>query len=327
MHCTAVTRPDEAGRLNNSRILKATAKGAHVFEIGAPGRRGDAGAGAVPSDIEMPRLHGLTPFTGTSLDRVLRNMGVDTVVAIGNSINIGVLGLVLSAVDLGYQVVVPRDAVAAVPAEYGEQVLANTIALLATIVSSDDLVDHLGRERLTHRFHPRSTDIARGSTAMTVTSFDDYPVHQSADWIANVGTSDRNFYDRYYFNALDTDGQFMAVFGLGQYPNLGTTDAFVTVRRGEQQHVVRGLAAARRPGRHAGRAAARRGPRAAQAAALRVRADRARRRRRPHLGGRSAPRSPSPTSSSATAPASRSTPSAWPRWARGAAPSSSPARS
>ena len=88
----------------------------------------------------MPRLHGLTPFTGTSLDRVLRNMGVDTVVAIGNSINIGVLGLMLSAVDLGYQVVVPRDAVAAVPAEYGEQVLANTIALLATIVSSDDLV-------------------------------------------------------------------------------------------------------------------------------------------------------------------------------------------
>ena len=139
VHCTAVTRPDEAGRLNNSRILKATAKGAHVFEIGAPGAEVMPELEPVPSDIEMPRLHGLTPFTGTSLDRVLRNMGVDTVVAIGNSINIGVLGLVLSAVDLGYQVVVPRDAVAAVPAEYGEQVLANTIALLATIVSSDDL--------------------------------------------------------------------------------------------------------------------------------------------------------------------------------------------
>ena len=65
---------------------------------------------------------------------------------------------------------------------------------------------------------------------MTVTSFDDYPVHQSADWIANVATSDRNFYDRYYFNALDTNGEFMAIFGLGQYPNLGTTDAFITVR-------------------------------------------------------------------------------------------------
>ena len=74
---------------------------------------------------------------------------------------------------------------------------------------------------------------------MSVTSWDDFPVHQSANWIAHPATSDRNFYDRYYFNAFDTGGQFMAVFGLGQYPNLGTTDAFVTVRLGEQQHVVR----------------------------------------------------------------------------------------
>ena len=140
VHCTAVTRPDEAGRLNNSRILKATAKGAHVFEIGTPGAEVMPQLEPSPSDVEMPRLHGLTPFTGTSLDRVLRNMGIDTVIAVGNSVNIGVLGLVLSAVDLGYQVVVPRDAVAAVPAEYGEMVLAHTISLLATVVSSDDLV-------------------------------------------------------------------------------------------------------------------------------------------------------------------------------------------
>ena len=74
---------------------------------------------------------------------------------------------------------------------------------------------------------------------MTVTPWDDYPVHQSSNWIAHVATSDRNFYDRYYFNVLDTQGRFMVVMGLGQYPNLGTTDAFVTVRVGEKQHVVR----------------------------------------------------------------------------------------
>ena len=74
---------------------------------------------------------------------------------------------------------------------------------------------------------------------MTVTPWDDYPVHQSSDWIAHVATSDRNFYDRYYFNVLDTQGRFMIVMGLGQYPNLGTTDAFATVRIGEKQHVVR----------------------------------------------------------------------------------------
>jgi hypothetical protein len=74
---------------------------------------------------------------------------------------------------------------------------------------------------------------------MTVTPWDDYPVHQSSNWIAHVATSDRNFYDRYYFNVLDTQGRFMVVMGLGQYPNLGTTDAFATVRVGEKQHVVR----------------------------------------------------------------------------------------
>lgn len=76
-------------------------------------------------------------------------------------------------------------------------------------------------------------------TGPMVSSWDDYPVHQTADWIAHVGTSDRNFYDRYYFNAFDTGGEFMAVMGLGQYPNLGVTDAFVTVRVGDEQHLVR----------------------------------------------------------------------------------------
>jgi len=140
VHCTAVTRPDEAGRLNNARILKATAKGAHAFDIGTPGAEVMPELEPSDADVEMPRLHGLTPFTGTSLDRVLRNMGVDTVVAVGNSLNIGVLGLALSAVDLGYQVVVPTDAVAGVPFEYGEQVLANTMSLIATLVTSEDLV-------------------------------------------------------------------------------------------------------------------------------------------------------------------------------------------
>ena len=87
----------------------------------------------------MPRLHGLTPFTATSLDQTLRNLGVTTVVAIGVSLNIGVLGLALSAVDLGYQVVIVTDAVAGVPLAYGHQILDGTLGLLATMISSEDL--------------------------------------------------------------------------------------------------------------------------------------------------------------------------------------------
>jgi len=139
VHCTVVTRPDRAGRLDNCRILAASAKGADAFLVGSPGAEVMPELEPAPEDVEMPRLHGLTPFTGTSLDRVLRNMGVSTVVATGNSVNIGVLGLVLSAVDLGYQVVVPSDAVAGVPTSYTEAVLDNTISLLATLTTADEL--------------------------------------------------------------------------------------------------------------------------------------------------------------------------------------------
>ena len=83
----------------------------------------------------------MTPFTSTPLDQMLRNMRVTTVVATGNSVNIGVLGLVLTAVDLGYQGVVPRDAVAGVPASYADAVIDNTIAMLATVTTTNDLIE------------------------------------------------------------------------------------------------------------------------------------------------------------------------------------------
>jgi hypothetical protein len=73
----------------------------------------------------------------------------------------------------------------------------------------------------------------------SLSSWDDYPVHQVADTIRHVGTSDRNFYDRYYFNMHGSTDELFMVMGLGQYPNLGVTDTFVCVRRGELQHVVR----------------------------------------------------------------------------------------
>jgi hypothetical protein len=48
--------------------------------------------------------------------------------------------LVFDAVNRSYQVVVPSDAVAGTPAEYGWQVIDNCLRLLATVVTTDDLV-------------------------------------------------------------------------------------------------------------------------------------------------------------------------------------------
>ena len=72
-----------------------------------------------------------------------------------------------------------------------------------------------------------------------LSSMDDYPLHQNADPIRLVGTSDRNFYDRYYFNLHNCSGEIFMVLGMGQYPNLAVQDAFAVVRRGRQHKVVR----------------------------------------------------------------------------------------
>ena len=74
---------------------------------------------------------------------------------------------------------------------------------------------------------------------MSISSWDDYPVHQTAEYIRHPATSDRNFYDRYYFNLHGSSDEVMTIFGLGQYPNLGVTDAFIAVGTKEKHRVVR----------------------------------------------------------------------------------------
>lgn len=55
----------------------------------------------------------------------------------------------------------------------------------------------------------------------------------------HVATSDRNVFDRYYFNAHDRTGDVFLITGLGVYKNLGVIDAFATVRVGDRQLTVR----------------------------------------------------------------------------------------
>ena len=68
---------------------------------------------------------------------------------------------------------------------------------------------------------------------------DEYPLHQAPYSLAYAASSDRNFYDRCYLNAHDRTGEVFLITGLGQYPNIGVTDAFACVRRGDKQFTVR----------------------------------------------------------------------------------------
>ncbi|MGO8876158.1 MAG: hypothetical protein ACLQNG_10405 [Acidimicrobiales bacterium] len=67
---------------------------------------------------------------------------------------------------------------------------------------------------------------------------DEYPVHQVPLSMAYVATSDRNAYDRCYVNAHNRTGELFLVAGMGVYPNLGVTDAFVTVMRNGRQSTL-----------------------------------------------------------------------------------------
>ncbi len=160
VHATVRHRADGIGEQNDNRLFALLARrreltGHSPTEDGRPGAElvpeitagptppvpaGGASPGVPAADIEVPRCTGVTPFTGTELDALLRRLGVTTIVLVGVSLNLGVVGAALTAVDLGYRVTVVSDAVIGLPVDYGQAVLANTCAMIATIVTTDELL-------------------------------------------------------------------------------------------------------------------------------------------------------------------------------------------
>jgi nicotinamidase-related amidase len=138
-YLTVARRADSGGGTANCMLLALGRKGEPLL----PGSQRQAVVDALApqeNDYVLTRFHGVTPFHGTELDSLLRNLGVRTVVATGVSVNVGVLGLTIEAVNSGYQVVLPRQAVTGTPDEYVDAVLTHTLRLLATIPSVDDVV-------------------------------------------------------------------------------------------------------------------------------------------------------------------------------------------
>lgn len=70
---------------------------------------------------------------------------------------------------------------------------------------------------------------------------DDFPVHQTPEPIAHVATSDRNAYDRTWFNGYSADGSRYFALGMAIYPLRGILDcAFSVVEQGGRQHAFFG---------------------------------------------------------------------------------------
>jgi hypothetical protein len=70
-----------------------------------------------------------------------------------------------------------------------------------------------------------------------LTKGDDFPIHQTPEPIAFSGT-DRNFYDRYFFNGYQSDGSGFFAIAFGIYPHLNVADAHFSVVRDDVQYCL-----------------------------------------------------------------------------------------
>ena len=140
VHCTAAFREDGAGSAANAPILAAAVKHRSRLRLGSPEADPVLELGPEPEDLVSVRLHGVAPFVGTDLHARLRNLGIQNVVLVGGSVNIGIVGAAIEAVDLGYRVVIPRDGVIGHPVAYAELVVEHTLALLARVTTVDELL-------------------------------------------------------------------------------------------------------------------------------------------------------------------------------------------
>lgn len=136
VHCNAHFRADRKGSAKNCGMLAYAMKNPEQVLEGSPQAQVMPELGPEPGDFTIARYHGISPFSGTALDITLRNLGVKTVVVGGVSVNVGVFGLCVEAINLGYRVILPRDCVSGFPADYVDAVIANSLAHLCTVTTS-----------------------------------------------------------------------------------------------------------------------------------------------------------------------------------------------
>jgi len=147
IHCTAERRADGKGASNNTRLFRRMARSDSALQPGSAAYQIVPELDVQESDIVLSRLHGLSPFHGTELDFILRNLGVRTVVATGVSVNVAIQNLTFDAVNAGYQVVLPRDGVAGFPPEYVEAVFRHTLTAVSTPTTTAEILERWSDER------------------------------------------------------------------------------------------------------------------------------------------------------------------------------------
>jgi nicotinamidase-related amidase len=143
IHCTAGFLADRSGSPTNAPLISAMLRRPQHLLEGTEAVELVPGLGFAEGDLFSHRRHGVSPFIGTDLDEILRGRRISSVVAVGVSVNLGIIGLTVEAVNLGYRVVIATDAVAGVPSEYSSQVLEHTLPLVARLSVVDNVISAL----------------------------------------------------------------------------------------------------------------------------------------------------------------------------------------
>ncbi|MEU9478536.1 cysteine hydrolase [Streptomyces sp. NPDC048191] len=147
VHAVAERRPDGRGANRNARLFRAAERLPVQQLSGSTAVRVAPPIEVAEEDLVVRRLHGLSPIHGTEVDALLRNLGCRTLIVTGVSANVAIPNAVFDAVNLGYTAVVPADAVAGVPADYTPAMIRHTLALVATVSTTDEVLGCLARPR------------------------------------------------------------------------------------------------------------------------------------------------------------------------------------
>ncbi|KUL22780.1 cysteine hydrolase [Streptomyces regalis] len=151
IHAIAERRPDGRGANRNARLFRAAERLPVQQLSGTSAVRVAEPIEVAEEDFVVRRLHGLSPIQGTDVDALLRNLGCRTLIVTGVSANVAIPNAVFDAVNRGYVVVVPRDAIAGVPSDYTPAMIRHTLALVATVATTDEVLGGLKRPRRVRR--------------------------------------------------------------------------------------------------------------------------------------------------------------------------------
>jgi len=142
IHLTIAHRLDFADVKANSLLAALARKHGNVI-AGTPQATIVPELAPAVQDFVVERSAGLIGFLGTALDATLRRLGVQTLVVAGVSTNVAVTGCAMVASDLGYDVIVAEDCIAASDPATHEVIVRDQLRMIARVASATQITQAL----------------------------------------------------------------------------------------------------------------------------------------------------------------------------------------